>query len=475
MPIRYYTNKPLHCDKLDAGLKNSIQGCKYESNEKPKFSPHNKKNININDSLIKPIKHSVAPVYHPSNNPMLNPLSVSPIPVIQTPISNNNYLSNNNQNYNESFSNNDKHKVNTKVTFFTEKMRQKHLDFVKTFRDHPNFTPMDQTAAVFSNASYLDGADDINNYLKSVGEENWRLTTDEKMNNEWMKTFINNDGEIAVAYRGTVSWLKYDGIANLSNTVQTTELRQAIADTTQIDIRTRKARVIEETNTYIADMHKDKVVLTTGHSQGGRDSNQARLSHFDSAETINFDPAPRGGVPKKYGKSWATNTDIVSTGAKIQGAVNPFKYEVNTVKSIENSLVNNFTSGHSVGNFTQEIENNMSAGETTPLLGGKNKTSNLASGIKNIGRSGAIGAVGLGADMFIENVGGDQNEHLKTAEKSGVTSVGTKAASVLLGAPTVGASTMILPLFASFEAANATDKALTDELDKSNLNTTQKE
>ena len=60
----------------------------------------------------------------------------------------------------------DKHKVNTKVTFFTEKMRQKHLDFVKTFRDHPNFTPMDQTAAVFSNASYLDGADDINNYLK---------------------------------------------------------------------------------------------------------------------------------------------------------------------------------------------------------------------------------------------------------------------------------------------------------------------
>ena len=117
----------------------------------------------------------------------------------------------------------------------------------------------------------------------------------------------------------------------------------------------------------------------------------------------------------------------------------------------------------------------MSAGETTPLLGGKNKTSNLASGMKNIGRSGAIGAVGLGADMFIENVGGDQNEHLKTAEKSGVTSVGTKAASVLLGAPTVGASTMILPLFASFEAANATDKALTDELDKSNLNTTQKE
>lgn len=70
---------------------------------------------------------------------MLNPLSVSPIPVIQTPISNNNNLSNNNQNYNESFSNNDKHKVNTKVTFFTEKMRQKHLDFVKTFRDHPNF------------------------------------------------------------------------------------------------------------------------------------------------------------------------------------------------------------------------------------------------------------------------------------------------------------------------------------------------
>jgi hypothetical protein len=44
MPIRYHTNKPLHCDKLDAGLINSIQGCKYESGEIPtKFSPHNKK------------------------------------------------------------------------------------------------------------------------------------------------------------------------------------------------------------------------------------------------------------------------------------------------------------------------------------------------------------------------------------------------------------------------------------------------
>ena len=83
---------------------------------------------------------------------------------------------------------------------------------------------------------------------------------------------------------------------------------------------------------------------TTGHSQGGRDSNQARQSHFDSAETINFDPAPRGGVPKIYGKSWATNTDLVSTGASIQAAVNPFNYEVNTVKKKQYNHCTNITS-----------------------------------------------------------------------------------------------------------------------------------
>jgi hypothetical protein len=81
----------------------------------------------------------------------------TPIPTIQTPIPNINTLSNvttRETNYDDNNLN-----INTKFTFFSEELRQEHLNYIKSFSQHPDFRNIDKTAAQFSNAAYLENSE----------------------------------------------------------------------------------------------------------------------------------------------------------------------------------------------------------------------------------------------------------------------------------------------------------------------------
>ena len=120
---------------------------------------------------------------------------VGPIPTIQTPIPNINTLSNvttRETNYDDNNLN-----INTKFTFFSEELRQEHLNYIKSFSQHPDFRNIDKTAAQFSNAAYLENSEVINEYLNELsdlGEQGWKLSPEPQASNEWIKTFVNENG-----------------------------------------------------------------------------------------------------------------------------------------------------------------------------------------------------------------------------------------------------------------------------------------
>ena len=496
MPIRYHTNKPLHCDKLDAGLINSIQGCKYESGEIPtKFSPHNKQNIIIKDDLSNPIKPStIAPVYH---NPMLNPFLPipiptiqtpipniqTPIPTIQTPIPNINTLSNvttRETNYDDNNLN-----INTKFTFFSEELRQEHLNYIKSFSQHPDFRNIDKTAAQFSNAAYLENSEVINEYLNELtdlGEQGWKLSPEPRASNEWIKTFVNENGDVAVSMR-TSTWFGDDGVANIFNTTGGTEARQMINDGLHVDVRTRKARLMDDTYKFIKDTYGGNVKFTTGHSQAGFDSAYSQREFFPEAEVINFNPAPKGVVPRDIGRSWVTPNDVVSLSGKLKKITNPNQYDVHTVKSTANTPLNRLTGGHMIDNFVDEFATNaVEPIETTPLLENpsglklsNNLTRSFGSAAKNIARGGLVGAAGIGADLLVDNlIPEDTPEVFKTTAKATAGAGFMRAAASMVGAPSMAAGEMIVPLFASYEAANQTEELVDNALEDTDLTTVEK-
>jgi hypothetical protein len=464
----------LHCNKNSNSQ--NIVGCKYTARA-------------VETSIFKPT-HS--PVIHTfkdkpvETKQISKALPFSPLPTSIDPLPNNNayhYVNNISAELSATDGADKKNKktqINTKFTFFSEKLRQEHLNFVKSFEDHPNFKPIDKIAAQLSSAAYLEDTTAMHEYLTELtdlNEKGWELHKDPKTHSEWQKTFRNkNTGDIIIASKGTVSWLKDDGIANISNTIGTTKFRQQLNDNLDVDIRLRKARIIDNTNTYINENYGGKVKLLTGHSQAGFDAVQAQKSHFTNAEITTFNPAPSGTPLKHLGKSFVTPNDVVSLSNKFKAIVNPNQYKVHTVRSIDTSIVNRLTGGHSITNFAATNPPNTVISEHTPLLSHTEHT-NLPvkfSGIKNFGRGIAVGIPAIGASLLVDKIAPDQNEHVKTAEVAVSTAVGTKLVSSAVGATSVVASEAIIPLFTSFEAAAATGKAVDAALEDTNLTTVEK-
>ena len=136
-----------------------------------------------------------------------------------------------------------------------------------------------------------------------------------------------------------------DGRANISNTLGITKIRQATHDQFDVDLRTEKAKIIHNTNTYIKENYGEKVTITTGHSQGSRDSTQAKRSFFPEAESIVFQPAPGGEVTQHEGRMFTTPNDGVSLKGKALAAVHP-NYDMNYTQSTDKSKLNTLTGGH---------------------------------------------------------------------------------------------------------------------------------
>ena len=136
--------------------------------------------------------------------------------------------------------------------------------------------------------------------MSSISEQGYILHPDPKTHNEYMKTYLNEKtGELAVSYRGTQTWIGQDGRANLANTLKLTKLRQTFKDKSDVDLRTKKAKILQETNEYIEASYGEKVKITTGHSQGSHDSTQAKRNFLKNAQSIVFEPAPGGEVSRR--------------------------------------------------------------------------------------------------------------------------------------------------------------------------------
>ena len=202
-----------------------------------------------------------------------------------------------------------------------KEMYKLHSAFLQDFNlQHPDVSPEDILAAEISTATYIEDPamlDEYINNVSSIRKKGYILDPDERMSNEYMKTFLNpKTGNRLVAYRGTVNWTGQDGIANVSNTLGTTLLRQRIKENTGVDFRFKKAKLVRETNEYIASKGADRVVLTSGHSQGAFEGVQGGEDFFTSARIITFNPAPGGHVSESRGKSFVTPNDYVSVAAK---------------------------------------------------------------------------------------------------------------------------------------------------------------
>ena len=223
---------------------------------------------------------------------------------------------------------------------------------IQAFKQHPNVTPEDVLTAEMSNAAYLSGnSESMQDYIENVSSmksQGWSLDTDPRANNEYMKTFVNEKGEAAVAYRGTVTWIGPDGRANLANSMGTTHLRAVGASMGLPDMRTGKAKLIQNTNEYIRNKYQ-VVKYTTGHSQGGYDSSRAADMYFKEARVINFNPAPGGSVKASRGRVWVTPNDFVSTFTKLRSMLNGV--DIQHAASIEDTFINRLTGGHMQGNF----------------------------------------------------------------------------------------------------------------------------
>jgi hypothetical protein len=225
---------------------------------------------------------------------------------------------------------------------------------VEEFKKHPKVTPEDVLTAEMSNAAYLSGnTESMQDYIENVSSmksQGWSLDTDPRANNEYMKTFVNEKGEAAVAYRGTVTWIGPDGRANLANSMGTTHLRAVGASMGLPDMRTGKAKLIQNTNEYIRNKYQ-VVKYTTGHSQGGYDSSRAADMYFKEARVINFNPAPGGSVEASRGRVWVTPNDFVSTFTKLRSLMGGV--DIQHAASIEDTFINRLTGGHMQGNFAE--------------------------------------------------------------------------------------------------------------------------
>ena len=80
-------------------------------------------------------------------------------------------------------------------------------------------------------------------------------------------------------------------------------------------------------------------ISTTGHSQAGFDSAYSQRDFFPEAEVINFNPAPKGVVPRDIGRSWVTPNDVVSLSGKLKKITNPNQYDINPNRFYPNQTV----------------------------------------------------------------------------------------------------------------------------------------
>jgi len=446
MPISY----KMKCLE-NPNLISSSQGCYSQRKAPSPFTPSNR-------PVIHTFKEKQTP-FIPVNK--IQPVGVIPTTInpLPTQVMRNHLINIETEHFNnqdKSQDNNEEDlgsKVKSKISFFSEELRQQHLNFIKTLENHPNFQPIDKVAAHFASAAYLPD-DEIAAYLEENGLANeWKLHPDENTHNEWIKSFVNEEGEIIIAGRGTKTWLKDDGIANVSNSVGTTEIRQRLLDNTDIDIRTTKARAIDNTHKYIQSTGEE-VLANVGHSQSAFDSVRAQKLYHPNSEVIVFNPAPNGIPLKSQGRAYATPNDVVSLTNKVKAKLDPLNYEVNIVKSIDKSALNIGTAGHSITNFT------MDEAPYKPVK---------FAGIKNIGRAGFVGLAGVAGDEIVEAIAPQQPEIAKTVEKSVLGAGLMNKASLMVGAPTMATAELVVPLALSYEATELTTAGVGSLLDKTDL------
>ena len=142
----------------------------------------------------------------------------------------------------------------SRFKYISDEQRADYENRIKVFKDHPNTTSQDINAAEMSQVTYIKDPNEQTEYIEkvsSLGDTGWRLDNDPKTSNEYMKTFIKENGDVAVAYRGTQTWVGQDGRANVANTVQLTKAKQLVKDTFNVELRTKKAQVLKDTNEYI--------------------------------------------------------------------------------------------------------------------------------------------------------------------------------------------------------------------------------
>ena len=359
-----------------------------------------------------------------------------------------------------------------KFNYIDEDTRKLHENYIKRFKEHHNTTPEDIMAAEMSQSTYIKDQDIMHDYINRVSkisEQGYTLHPDPKTHNEYMKTFLNKEtGDVAVAYRGTQTWIGQDGRANVANTVQLTKFRQMMSDHANVDLRTKKAKILQETNEYIKSNYGDKVSLTTGHSQGSHDSTQAKRNFFNKAKSVVFQPAPGGEVRLDEGKMFTTPNDIVSMQGKLKAKLTMGQmYKMNYTQSTDTSVLNRLTGGHMLDNQAAAVPS--AVGESASTV--KTLENAKITAAKNIGRGITTGfAPAIIADLLVENVASDQNEHAKTAEKAVLTAGGESAVSSMVAGTSAGFVEAVLPVYASFEAASVTHE-ITSNLMKEDTTT----
>ena len=358
-----------------------------------------------------------------------------------------------------------------KFNYIDEDTRIMENNYIKKFKEHHETTPQDILAAEMSQSSYIKDPDILNDYIQrvsSISEQGYILHPDPKTRNEYMKTYLNEKtGELAVSYRGTQTWVGQDGRANLANTLKLTKLRQTFKDKSDVDLRTKKAKILQETNEYIEASYGEKVKITTGHSQGSHDSTQAKRNFFKNAQSIVFEPAPGGEVKTHEGKMFTTPNDIVSQQGKIKAKFNS-DYQMIVTQSTDKSWLNRATGGHMLDNQAAAVPEYVGQN----LTENENVSENLKfSSLKNVGRGAVTGMLpGIAAAAIVEHFAPDQNEHLKNLEEAGITAGGTSVLTTMVGAGSAPMAESVLPLYASYEAASATSK-LTDYIMKDDTST----
>ena len=294
-----------------------------------------------------------------------------------------------------------------KINYIDEATRQTHLNYIAAFKEHPNTRPQDIVSAEMSQAAYIDHIknpdimEDFVNRVSSLKEQGWKLHPDSKTHNEYTKTFVHAEtGKVAVAYRGTQTWIGQDGRANISNTLGITKVRQSIHDQFDVDLRTKKAKIIHDTNTYIKENYGEKVTITTGHSQGSRDSTQAKRTFFPEAESIVFQPAPGGEVKQHEGRMFTTPNDGVSLKGKALAAVHP-DYDMNYTRSTDRSKLNTLTGGHMLDNQSVSVPNVVGEDMSVRPVIHHAKITHF----KHFGRGAATGLLpGIAASLIVENL-----------------------------------------------------------------------